>query len=54
MKFDIRDAIAAAAVAASAIGFYVVGRYHEDYLNEKRNAPEEQPAAAEPQEANAE
>lgn len=44
MKFDLGDLIAAGAVVASAVGFYFVGRYHEDYLNEKRTAqPEAEP-----------
>ena len=38
MKFDFSDLIAVGVIVASAIGFYGVGRYHENYMNEKRNA----------------
>lgn len=36
MKLDMSDAAAVAVVVASAVGFYFLGRFHEDYLNEKR------------------
>lgn len=35
MKLDMSDAAAVVVVVAAAVGFYFVGRYHEDYLKEK-------------------
>lgn len=35
MKLDMSDAAAVVVVVASAVGFYFVGRYHEDYLKTK-------------------
>lgn len=35
MKLDTSDIVAVASVVAAAVGFYFVGRYHEDYLKEK-------------------
>lgn len=45
MKIDYTDVLAGAAVVAAMVGFYFVGRYHEDYLNEKQaKSADEQPA----------
>lgn len=42
MKIDTSDFVAGAAVVVAAIGFYFVGRYHEDYLKEKEANQENQ------------
>jgi hypothetical protein len=43
MKFELKDVLAVAGIAVAAVGFYAVGRYHEEYLNEKRQANAEVP-----------
>lgn len=45
MKIELSDVLAVGGIIASAVGFYAVGRWHEDYLNEKREKMAgEQPA----------
>lgn len=48
MKVELSDVLAVGAVVASAVGFYFVGRYHEDYLNEKREKMGDVPPVTEP------
>ncbi len=58
MKIDVETAICTTALILTALGFYCIGRYHEEYLKEKHghtcNTPEEEakpetPAATEEQ-----
>ncbi len=44
MKIDTSDLVAGVTLIATAVGFYFVGRYHDDYLKEKAATAEATPA----------